>query len=121
MHISITTNKDSIAQMFTLLAATGKLIKISELDIGVGVKTAQATVQNYKDQADMYKYVIDKYFELIPAAQRYGITIWSPTDSPASSSWRPGEPIGIWTEPNAGYVRKLAYAAVADALKRNAK
>ncbi|HWI94205.1 MAG TPA: endo-1,4-beta-xylanase [Flavisolibacter sp.] len=121
MHISITTNKDSIAQMFTLLAATGKLIKISELDIGVGVKTAQATAQNYKDQADMYKYVIDKYFELIPSAQRYGITIWSPTDSPASSSWRAGEPIGIWTEPNAGYVRKLAYAAVADALKRNAK
>lgn len=118
MHISTSTNKDNIAEMFRLLAATGKLIKISELDLGVGVKTTQATAQNYQDQADMYKYVINKYFEIIPAAQRYGITIWSPLDSPESSSWRKGEPIGLWTE---AYVRKLAYAAVAEALKANTK
>jgi endo-1,4-beta-xylanase len=66
----------------------------------------------------MYKYVIDKYFELIPAKQRYGVTIWSPLDSPLSSFWRAGEPIGLWTE---GYVRKLAYKAVAEALKENTK
>jgi endo-1,4-beta-xylanase len=118
MHISTSTDKNNIAEMFKLLAATGKLIKISELDLGVGVPTTQATVQNYQDQAAMYKYVIDKYFELIPANQRYGITIWSPMDSPANSGWRAGEPIGLWTE---AYVRKLAYAAVAEALKNNAK
>lgn len=118
MHISITASKEKIAEMFQLLAATGKLIKISELDIGVGVKTTEATAEHYKAQADMYKYVIDKYFELIPAKQRYGITIWSPLDSRANSSWRAGEPIGLWTE---AYVRKLAYAAVAQALEANAK
>lgn len=117
MHINTTNDKEKIAESFRLLAATGKLIKISELDIGVGVKTAQATPEHYKAQAEMYKYVIDKYFEIIPAAQRYGITIWSPLDSPASSSWRADEPIGIWTRE---YVRKLAYSYVADAIKQNA-
>ncbi|MCH5684903.1 endo-1,4-beta-xylanase [Niabella sp. W65] len=37
MHIDINTNKENIATHFRLLAATGKLIKISELDIGLGV------------------------------------------------------------------------------------
>lgn len=115
MHISITSDKQKIADMFTMLAATGKYIKVSELDIGLGgVKTADATEEQYKQQADMYKYVIDKYFELVPASQRYGITIWSPKDSPANSSWRAGEPIGLWTE---GYVRKPSYVGVAEALK----
>jgi len=116
MHIDITTDKAKIAEMFTLLAATGKMIKVSELDMGLGnnIKTANATEAQYKAQSDMYKYVIEKYFELVPKAQRYGITIWSPTDSPANSSWRAGEPIGLWTE---GFTRKPAYMGVADALK----
>jgi endo-1,4-beta-xylanase len=118
MHITTTSDKDKIAEMFRLLAATGKQIKISELDMGVGVKTVDAKPEHYKAQAEMYKYVIDKYFELIPAAQRYGITIWSPLDSPASSSWRGGEPIGLWNE---AYVRKLAYAEVAKSLEKNTK
>ncbi|ADY53105.1 Carbohydrate-binding CenC domain protein [Pseudopedobacter saltans DSM 12145] len=114
MHISTTADKQKIAEMFTLLAATGKLIKVSELDIGIaGKKTADATEGDYKAQAEMYKYVIDKYFELIPASQRYGITIWSPKDSPANSSWRAGEPIGLWTE---GYTRKPSYVGVAEGL-----
>jgi GH35 family endo-1,4-beta-xylanase len=119
MHIDINSNKDRIEEMFKLLAATGKLVKISELDIGLGgVRTPNATKSQYEIQAEMYKFVIDKYFQHIPAAQRYGITIWSPLDSPASSSWRAGEPIGLWTE---NYVRKLAYASVAQALQANAK
>lgn len=118
MHIDINSNKEKIVEMFKLLAATGKMIKVSELDMGVGVKTTAATAEHYKAQADMYKYVIDKYFELIPAKQRYGITIWSPLDSPVNSSWRADEPVGLWTT---AYVRKLAYAAVAKALEANAK
>lgn len=114
MHISINSDKEKIVEMFRMLAATGKLVKVSEMDIGVGVKTAVATVEHYQAQAEMYKYVIQKYFELIPAAQRYGITIWSPLDSPQSSSWRPGEPIGLWTIE--GMMRKPAYTGVADGL-----
>jgi GH35 family endo-1,4-beta-xylanase len=115
MHISTTSDKQKIADMFTLLAATGKKIKVSELDMGIdGKKTAEATAADYQAQADMYKYVIDKYFEIIPAKQRYGITIWSPLDSPDNSSWRAGEPIGLWT---GGFTRKPAYVGVAEALK----
>ncbi|MDH4461360.1 MAG: endo-1,4-beta-xylanase [Flectobacillus sp.] len=119
MHIDIKSDKTKIVDMFKLLAATGKLIKISELDIGLGnVKTANATQEQHMAQAEMYKYVIDKYFEIIPAAQRYGITIWSPLDSPANSSWRADEPIGLWTQQ---YVRKRAYSYVAEAIKANMK
>lgn len=117
MHITATSDKAKITEMFTLLAATGKLIKVSELDMGFEgeVKTPNATPEQYAAQKEMYQYVVDKYFELIPAAQRYGITIWSPLDSPASSSWRGGEPIGLWNE---GYTRKPAYTGVADGLDK---
>lgn len=113
MHISTDSDKEKIAEMFELLAATGKLIKISELDIGVGVTTPEATDEHYQAQAEMYQYVVEKYFELIPAAQRYGITVWSPLDSPEGSSWRGNEPIGLWT---LGYDRKPAYTGFADGL-----
>jgi endo-1,4-beta-xylanase len=113
MHISTNADKDKIVAMLELLAATGKLIKISELDIGVGVQTKDATDEHYIAQAEMYKFVVEKYLEIIPAQQQYGITVWSPKDSPSSSSWRAGEPIGLWTE---DFDRKRAYGAFADAL-----
>jgi len=117
MHIVATSDKAKIVEMFNLLAATGKLIKISELDMGFSgnIKTPQVTAEQYAAQAEMYKFVVEKYLEIIPAAQRYGITIWSPQDSPTNSSWRAGEPIGLWTE---GLVRKPAYVGVADGLKK---
>jgi endo-1,4-beta-xylanase len=116
MHISTNADKDKIVAMLELLAATGKLIKISELDIGIagGVKTPDATDEHYVAQAEMYKFVVEKYLEIIPVEQQYGITVWSPRDSKAGSSWRGGEPIGLWTE---GYNRKRAYGAFAEALK----
>jgi GH35 family endo-1,4-beta-xylanase len=117
MHIDINTSKDNIVSMFNLLAATGKLIKVSELDIGLGngIKTSNATTEMYQQQADMYKFVVEKYLEIIPKDKQYGITLWSPLDSPdqEGSFWRRGEPIGLWTE---GFVRKPAYQAVAEAL-----
>lgn len=119
MHIDINTSKDNIINMYELLAATGKLIKVSELDIGLGnnTQTPNATAEQYAAQAEMYKFVIEKYFEIIPKAQQYGITIWGPLDSPNSeySFWRKGEPIGLWTET---FVRKPAYQAVAEALEK---
>lgn len=115
MHINTNSDKDKIVEMFNLLAATGKLIKISELDIGIadGVTTTDATKEDLQAQAEMYKFVVEKYLELIPASQQYGITAWSPLDSPDDSSWRAGEPIGLWNE---SYYRKPAYAGFADGL-----
>ena len=53
------------------------------------------------------------YFEIIPAARQYGITQWCATDSPSNSSWRGGEPVGLW---DANYSRKHTYAGCAAGL-----
>lgn len=116
MHIDINTDKDKIKKMFELLAATGKLIRISELDIGLGngIQVDEATDELYKKQAEMYKYVVEEYFDIIPKKQQFGITVWSPLDSPKESSWRAGEPIGLWT---LDYYRKRAYAGFVKGLE----
>ena len=127
MHISLDTRKENIVEMYKLLANTGKLVKITELDIGLGIidknhpapweapviTTSMATPELYAQQADLYRFVVEKYFEHIPAAQRAGITIWSPFDSPPGSGWRADEPIGLWT---VKHVRKQAYAGYAEGL-----
>ena len=112
MHISLTTDKDKIAQMFQKLAASGKLIKISELDVRLGTKTP--TVAQQAAQADMYQYVIDTYKKYIPVPQQYGITIWGVSDSVKEHEfWLPDESPNLW---DANYVRKHAYKGTADGL-----
>ncbi|KAF2507036.1 glycosyl hydrolase family 10 [Flavobacterium zhairuonense] len=112
MHISLTTDKDKIVQMFQKLAASGKLIKISELDIRLG--TATPTVEQQASQAAMYQYVIDMYKKYIPAAQQYGVTIWGVSDSVKEHEfWLPNESPNLW---DANYVRKHAYKGTADGL-----
>ncbi|QLC65792.1 endo-1,4-beta-xylanase [Flavobacterium sp. LPB0248] len=112
MHIGLTTDKDKIAQMFQKLAASGKLIKISELDVRLG--TATPTVAQQASQAEMYQYVIDMYKKYIPAAQQYGITIWGVSDnSKEHEYWLPNESPNLW---DANYVRKHAYKGAADGL-----
>lgn len=126
MHVTLgSTTIAGIRAMLTNLAATGKLIKISELDMGImpagstaSLKTADVTNDQLKQMSDFYKEIVKAYFELIPAAQRYGITQWACTDSPTSSSWRGGEPIGLWT---LDYSRKHAYAGFADGLSTSKK
>jgi GH35 family endo-1,4-beta-xylanase len=120
MHISLNTSRNNIVEMFKLLAATGKLVKITEFDIGLtdeqgnAVNTPNATEELYLEQSDLYRFVVDKYFEHIPAPQRAGITVWSPFDSPDTpGAWRRNQPIGLWT---LEYVRKQAYAGFANGL-----
>ena len=72
MHISLNTSRDNIVQMFQKLAASGKLIKVSELDIRLG--TASPTMQQLLDQSAMYQFVVDSFREIIPASQQYGIS-----------------------------------------------
>lgn len=120
MHVTLgETTMEGIRAMLTKLAATGKLVKISELDMGikeggVTVKTENVTSAQLQQMSDFYQQIVKAYFEIVPAAQRYGITQWAATDSPDSSSWRGGEPIGLW---KLDYTRKPAYAGFADGLK----
>jgi len=111
MHITLTTDKDKIATMFQLLAATGKLIKVSELDVAAGLKPTESDLQK---QAELYKYVVDMYMKYIPANQRYGITAWGLTDSKADASWLAGQHQGLW---DVNYNRKPSYASFAEGLK----
>ncbi|WP_163715689.1 endo-1,4-beta-xylanase [Mangrovibacterium lignilyticum] len=112
MHISSSTDKDMIVQMFQRLAASGKLIKISELDVRLG--TASPTAEQLTAQSDMYQYVIDQYREIIPIAQQYGITIWGISDNEQEHEyWLPDESPNLW---DANYNRKHAYKGAADGL-----
>jgi endo-1,4-beta-xylanase len=111
MHININSDKANIETMFQLLAATGKLIKVSELDVVAG---EGATKDDLLKQAEMYKFVVDMYTKYIPKAQRYGITVWGLTDSKPDASWLPGKQQGLW---NVNYTRKPSYASFAEGLK----
>ena len=112
MHISIDSDKNNIAQMFQFLAETGKLIKVSELDVRTNV--SEPTDEVLQQQADMYSYVVEAYKEHVPQAQRYGITVWGVTDSPEDANWLPGEFQGLW---DVNLNRKPAYKSFAEALE----
>lgn len=127
MHISCyadeATNeskKNAIVNMLKLMAESGKLCKISELDMayvdasGNTVPTNQMTEEQHKQMRDLYEFVVSKYFEIIPLAQQYGITQWCATDSPdTTGAWRKGCPTGLW---DSNYLRKHTYAGFAAGL-----
>ena len=123
MHISCYADHDKqenaknhIVKMLELMKESGKLCKISELDMGYvdaagnSVTYDQMTEEQHKEMRDLYTFVLQKYFEIIPAAQQYGITQWCATDSPKDSGWRKGEPTGLW---DLNYLRKHTYAGFA--------
>lgn len=126
MHISCYANeqvqkskKDAIENMFKLMVQSGKLVRVSELDMGYvdangnPVNTADMTEEQHKQMAQLYTWIIEKYFEIVPAAQQWGICQWCATDAPGDSGWRKGEPVGLWDK---DYYRKHTYAGFADGL-----
>ena len=127
MHISCyadeATNKskkNAIVNMLKLMAESGKLCKISELDMayvdasGNTVPTTKMTEEQHKQMRDLYEFVVSKYFEIIPLAQQYGITQWCATDSPdTTGAWRKGCPTGLW---DSNYLRKHTYGGFAAGL-----
>jgi hypothetical protein len=102
--------------MFEVIAKSGKLCRVSEMDMGYvrgtnrwgsSVKTNQLTEAEHKKMADFYEWIIKEYFRIIPPEQQWGICQWCATDSPNNSGWRGGEPVGIW---DSNYYRKHVYA-----------
>lgn len=138
MHISYYENpqtleskKRAIQNMLKIMSETGKLVRISELDMGYvdkdgkDVTTAQLEklpieerVAKEKAMAEHYKWIIEQYFKIVPVKQQYGICQWCLTDAPTDSGWRPGKPVGLW---NLNYQRKPAYGGFADGLASTAK
>ena len=129
IHISCFENnthlnniKKHITNMFQLMANSGKLVRVSEMDMGYvrgsdrwgkSAKTEELTEAEHKKMADFYEWIIKEYFRIIPPEQQWGICQWCTTDAPANSGWRGGEPVGIWDLNNyrkhvyAGFVRGL--------------
>ena len=120
MHISFNKNsnnqsglKNAITGMFKLMAKSGKLVRVSELDMGYNdangnaVPTASMTEAQHKEMADFYEWILKQYFSIVPPAQQWGICQWCATDSPANSGWRANTPVGIW---DLNYYRKHVYA-----------
>jgi Beta-1,4-xylanase len=99
MHISMTQDMGNVASMFSKLAATGKLIKITELDVAL---VANPTAADRLQQAAVYYEVVRLYKATIPAAQQAGITVWNLTGGPC-----------LW---NADFSRRASYKGFVDAL-----
>lgn len=123
MHISCYADpnkqedaKNHIVKMLELMKESKKLCKISELDMGYvdaagkDVTYDQMTEEQHKEMRDLYTFVLQKYFEIIPIDKQYGITQWCATDSPKDSGWRPGLATGLW---DLNYLRKHTYAGFA--------
>ena len=123
MHINYYENsstlnnlKKAITGMFQVMANSGKLVRVSEMDMGYitgsypnekKVYTSQLTEAQHKAMADFYEWIFSEYFRIVPAAQQWGICQWCPTDSPENSGWRASEPVGIW---DLDLYRKHVYA-----------
>lgn len=120
MHISFNKNtnvqnglKSAITGMFKLMAKSGKLARVSELDMGYNdingnsVSPSQMTEVQHKEMTDFYEWIINEYLTIIPPAQQWGICHWCPTDNTSSGGWRANTPVGIW---DSNYYRKHVYA-----------
>ena len=112
-------NEDAYVNMLTLMVGSHKLVRISELDMGLDdtngnlVKTTDMTEEQHKAMRAYYEFIVKKYLEIVPKEQQWGICQWCATDSPANSGWRAGLPVGLW---DLDYYRKHTYGGFAAGL-----
>jgi GH35 family endo-1,4-beta-xylanase len=112
MHVSSSITKDEVDAMFKTLAATGKLVRITELDVSVGT-TTPSTAQ-LATQAEAYQMIIESYLENIPESQQSSITLWTLSDNAKEHEyWLNGDSPNLF---DSNYGRKHAYKTVCDAL-----
>lgn len=120
--------EDAYVNMLNLMVSTHKLVRISELDMGLEVKknevkdgeypyvqvnTTDMTEEQHKAMRAYYEFIVKKYLEIVPENQQWGICQWCVTDSPANSGWRAGLPVGLW---DLDYYRKHTYGGFAAGL-----
>lgn len=109
-------NEKAVEKLLDNLAATGKLIRISNFDIkytdaeGASVAAAKITEQQRQQLANYYGWVINKYMTTIPSPQQAGICKGSMVDTT--------DPVGLWLidTDSKDWVRNATYKAFCDAL-----
>ena len=120
MHLTLMMDEEAQAQQeanlknaLAQLANTGKLIRISGLDMtvvdesGMEMSVTDLTFAQEKRMAEFYTFVLSAYAELVPVKHQGGVTQWTITDSN-------NVPNGLWSK---DYTRKPAYAGFAEGLK----
>ena len=109
-------NEEAYVNMLNLMVDSHKLVRISELDMGLAdkdgnlVNTTDMTEEEHKAMRAYYEFIVKKYLEIVPENQQWGICQWCATDSPANSGWRAGLPVGLW---DLDYYRKHTYGGFA--------
>lgn len=112
-------NEEAYENMLHLMVDSHKLVRISELDMGLEdkngnqIKTTDMTEEQHEKMRAYYEFIVKKYLEIVPENQQWGICQWCVTDSPANSGWRAGLPVGLW---DLDYYRKHTYGGFAAGL-----
>lgn len=112
-------NEEAYVNMLNLMVGSHKLVRISELDMGLEdkngnqIKTTDMTEEQHEKMRAYYEFIVKKYLEIVPENQQWGICQWCVTDSPANSGWRAGLPVGLW---DLDYYRKHTYGGFAAGL-----
>jgi endo-1,4-beta-xylanase len=122
MHIAYNTSRTGIDAAFVALAATGLKVRISELDVAINPGKATGFTSPpdptlLASQADTYHYVVSSYIKNVPAAQRFGITIWGVDDAQTWLTTSASTDFPLLFDAN--YKKKIAYSGVLQALKGN--
>ena len=108
-------NKATLNTLLDNLAATGKLIRLSNFDIkyvdaeGTAVTAAKITDAQRQQLADYYAYVIKQYMTKIPHDKQAGMCKGNMADT--------NDPVGLWSvDKNKDWVRTATYEAFCKAL-----
>ena len=108
-----TSEKTKVENFLKALAGTGRLIRISGIDVdykdasGATVEAAKLTVDQAKKMGEFYKYIAQQYKALIPDNQKAGLYINNIFDN--------GNISGLWNKTNNS--RKPQYGGFAEGLE----
>ena len=108
-------NQTSFNSFLANLAATGKLIRLSNFDIkyqdasGANVAAKDITDEQRQKLADYYGFVIKTYMNTIPKEKQAGLCKGNMVDTSS-------DPVGLWTKVSNDWVRTATYKAFCDAL-----
>ena len=97
--------------MLNSLKETGLLVRLSDLNVYPADKSgaiqgiSQVTTAQLKEMASFYTYIVNKYLEIIPENQRYGLSFSHVNASNVG--------VGLWSN----YNRLPTYVGVANGLQ----
>ena len=108
-------NEEAVKALLDKLAATGKLIRLSNFDIkylnevGASVAAKDITDAQRQKLADYYGFVIKQYMQRIPNDKQAGLCKTNMVDT--------SDPVGLWAKNSKQeWVRTATYKAFCDAL-----